>query len=100
MKRIIAGLRYDTDTAECLGRDRQCNGSFSDWDEALYKTRNGRYFLAGDGGPASRWAKPSGDHGRMGGSDIVPMTPEEARTWAEQHLDPDIVEAHFPIEDA
>ena len=95
MKRIIEGLRYDTETATFIGRDRQCNGSFSDWDESLYVTKSGNYFISGSGGAASRWAEPSGDNGRQGGSGIRPLTREEALQWAESHLTTDEVEAHF-----
>jgi len=35
-----------------------------------------------------------------GGSDIIPMSEFEARDWVETYLDADVVEEHFPWEDA
>ena len=98
MKSIIHGLRYDTDKAVLIGWDGY-NGNRTDfewWEAGLYKTpRSGRYFLAGKGGPMTRWAQPVGTNGYTGGSGIVPMTAEEAREWAEQYLDAAEIEAGF-----
>lgn len=102
MKKIIEGKRYDTDTADLIGRAERCHGSFSDWDAGLFRTKNGAYFLAGEGGPASPYAAPSGERGTQSGSKIIPLTLEEARDWAEHNLETEVVEAAFGgnIEDA
>ncbi len=50
----------------------------------------------------TRWAKAVGNNGRIGSSGIVPMSPEEAREWAERYLTVKEVETGFAdaIEDA
>ncbi len=51
MKRIINGLRYDTETATKLADwDNGIYGNdFKACEESLYKTKNGAYFIAGQG---------------------------------------------------
>jgi hypothetical protein len=84
MKAIIHGLQYDTDKATLIG-EADSGPSESDlylWSAGLYRTPcAGRYFLAGYGGLFTRWRG-----GSCGGSGIIPLEPEEAREWAEQHL--------------
>ncbi len=103
MKAIINGLRYDTDKAICIGEaSHGYAGDFSRWEAGLYRTpRSGRYFLAGSGGPMTRWAR-SVDSGntRTGGDGIFPMDADEAREWAERYLTTEEVESGFPVIDA
>ena len=82
MKRIINGKAYDTDTAQKLGTWWSSN-DVRDWhhvEETLYRKRTGEHFLHGHGG---------------GGERIMPMSYDEARAWAEEHLDADDYEAAF-----
>lgn len=104
MKKIINGLRYDTEAATLIGA-AEAGGFRSDfrwWQAELYRTKAGRYFLAGEGGPMTRWAEPCGSGSYTGSSDLFPMTAGEALEWAELHLRPEEVEAAFAaqIEDA
>lgn len=104
MKAIIQGKRYDTDIAIEIGSasNNLSTRDFSHWSATLYRTPiANRFFLAGEGGPMSRWARPSGNM-RTGGEGIIALDREEALAWAEQHLDAETVEAHFSddIEDA
>jgi len=108
MKRVIEGLRYDTEKAVRVGGyDNQGTGAtsrsdFHWWQADLYRTpRSGRYFLAGEGGPMTRFGKPTGD-GATFGERIIPLEKQEAREWAEHYLDPETVEDEFgdEIEDA
>jgi hypothetical protein len=108
MKSIINGLRYDTDKAICIGEASttytRLSGDFSWWEAGLYRTpRSGRFFLAGSGGPMTRFAHhgPQQNETR-GGSAIFPMDKAEALEWAEQHLTHDEIEAAFGehLEDA
>lgn len=97
MKKIINGRRYDTDTAKGLAC-AEYSGSRTDfqwWEETLYRKNTGEYFLYGVGGPMSRYSKPAGSNSWTGGDRIMPMTPEEARTWAETNLDGDKYEEIF-----
>lgn len=96
MKQIIEGLRYDTETAKELG-EASYNGSSTDFQyfhETLYKTESGRYFLAGKGGPRTRWAHAVGN-GQTGGSGIQTLEASEALEWAERYLTSDAIEAAF-----
>lgn len=105
MKAIIDGKRYDTATAERIaGGGSDVGPSDYRWySESLYRTRKGTWFLAGEGGPASPYAEPiEGGRGRIGGSGIKPLSPEEARAWLERERRLDVLEARFgsEIEDA
>lgn len=107
MKKIIDGLRYDTDKAVAVGGHDHGNypgsGDFSHWSATLYKTpRSGRFFLHGEGGGMTRFATHSPYGGSCGGEKIIPMSREEALAWAEQYLDADEIEEHFgdQVEDA
>jgi hypothetical protein len=98
MKAIFNGLRYDTDKAVCIGAAVHGNrGDLSRWEAALYRTpRSGRYFLAGIGGPMTRFARHGSPEDPIrGGSGIKPMDAEEALEWAEQHLTHDEIEKGF-----
>lgn len=109
MKAIFDGLRYDTTTADLIGGyDNLCEGAsstsdFGYWEATLYRTpRAKRYFLAGEGGPMTRFSRPAGGNSTSGGSKIIPMDAQEALDWATRYLAPEIVEEFFPdqIEDA
>ena len=63
MRKYINGHRYDTETAKLLGSDSYSNPSdFDHWSEELYRTNAGLYFLHGEGGPASKYAKTIGQN--------------------------------------
>lgn len=102
MKKIIDGLRFDTEKAIEIGSARYSYpGDFAHWEATLYKTpRSGRFFIAGSGGPMSRFSQSIGQNEWSGGEDLIPMSVEEAREWAERYLDAEEIEAHFEIQDA
>jgi hypothetical protein len=90
MKATINGLRYDTEKAVLVGKAASAarKPDFEWWQAGLYKSpRAERYFLAGQGGPMTRWAS--------GPSGIVPIDTDSARDWAERYLGKDEVEAAF-----
>jgi hypothetical protein len=98
MKKIIDGLRYDTEIGVEIGSaDAHCPRSdFNWWEATLYHTpRSGRYFLAGEGGPMTAFSAPVNGNMRGYGERIIPMSAEDALEWAEQHLTVDEVEAAF-----
>ena len=105
MKSIINGTRFDTEKSTEIGHSSY-NGSRTDfqwWSASLYKTpRSGRFFLAGQGGPMSRFAHSVDGGGWSGGDGILPLTSEDALAWAEKELGTETVEEHFAdqIEDA
>lgn len=97
MKKIINGRRYDTESARELAAASSglSYSDFSHWEETLYVKKTGEYFLHGIGGPMSRYAEPSGQNGWSGGERIMPMSLEEAKAWAEEHLSGDEYEDIF-----
>ena len=87
MIRTIQGRRFDTDLSTKIGTYHFDPDGSHWWIATLYRTpRSDRYFLAGGGGPMSRWRGEEG---------IVEITPEEAREWAEEYLDDEVVKEHF-----
>ena len=108
MKTIIRGLRYNTEAPQTVLIGEQDSigpggassvSDFSYWKAGLYRTGGGRYFLAGRGGPMTRFATRSGN-ALTGGSKIIPLTEDEARQWAEQFLDAETVEQYFAVQEA
>lgn len=87
-KKIINGLRYDSEKAIEVGSDSYSHrGDFSFWEETLYKTpRAHRFFLVGEGGPMTRYAKSVGQNEWTGSSDLMPMDNAAAMRWCEKHL--------------
>lgn len=98
MKKNINNKRYDTDTARFVAEWRNTRCSVTDFEyseEQLYCKRTGEYFLYGHGGPRTRYAKAVGQNCWGSGEDIIPLTQEEARQWAETCLDPDDYDKEF-----
>ena len=89
MKKNINGKTYNTETAKKIAE--WDNGlSYNDFDfcsEELYCKRTGEYFLYGSGGARTSWGTVTDDGWLAGGSDIVPLTPEEAQEWLRGNTD-------------
>lgn len=99
MKRIIEGKKYDTETADCIAElDNGYYGNdFKRCKESLYRTKKGTWFLAGEGGPMSKYARPLGNM-TTGGEGLEPITPDHARQWLEEKDFTDELEEHFAEE--
>jgi hypothetical protein len=97
MKATINGKTYNTETASPIASAGYPGSvtDFQNWDESLYLTAKGSYFLHGSGGPMSAYAEPVGNNGMGGGSRIIPMTKAEALAWCEQRECQDAIEQHF-----
>jgi len=101
MKRIIYGKRYDTETAERIAHDSESNPSdFRYYNESLYRTKRGAWFVAGEGGALSSWAQPAEGGGSCYGEGIRPLSEDEARDWLEHAEETEALEKFFSIEDA
>lgn len=104
MRKTIQKLTYDTETAtELAGWSNDLGASdFSHCSETLYYTRNGAFFVHGEGGPASIYSLPAGSNGSRGGEDIIPKTAEEALAWCEDRECEEAISRHFSsmVEDA
>lgn len=97
MKKIIKGRLYDTATAKELGwwENIQDVRNFSHFSETLYRKRTGEFFLYGKGGPSTKYSQRVDQNCWSGGEDIIPVSAENARSWAEEHLDADDYEKIF-----
>ena len=86
-KQTIAGKVYDTETAEELASAsaEMTRTDIGYWEETLYRTPQRAYFLAGGGGPATKWARPTVGGGRIGSSGIRALSEQEARAWVEKY---------------
>ena len=106
MKKIVGGKRYDTDTATLVGEyvyGKYGNrGDLERIQEGLYRTKTGNYFVAGVGGPRTRYAVSISQNYWGGSEDIYPLSPEEALEWAQAYLEEYEIEKEFgsQIEDA
>ena len=97
MKKIINGRKYNTETATKVAEWSNDYGpnDFRYCIEVLYRKRTGEYFVHGEGGAMSCYAKAAYGGGYFGGESIVPLTSDEAREWGERHMDVDDYEAEF-----
>ena len=97
MVKIINGKKYSTETAERVGFYSNSPGrnDFHWVEESLFKERTGEFFLFCEGGPASIYCTWIDSHNRTSGDRIIPMTFEEARRWAEEHLEAEEYEEIF-----
>lgn len=72
MKKIICKVTYDTDAAELVAK--KTSGQFGDpagYEESLYKTADGKFFLYVNGGEDSIYPK----------EDIKRMAAKKAEEW-------------------
>ena len=78
---------YDTDTATKIADKEEYFGSnnFRNIFETLYKKKTGEFFLAGEGGPLTKYAEDCGEMKTFGEA-IFPLTTEEAKNWAEVNM--------------
>ena len=97
MKKVLNGKLYDTDKAQRLANweNIQDCRSFNHLEETLYRKRTGEYFLHGCGEARTKYAKRYEDNMWGHGEDIIPVSVENARSWAEEHLDADDYEKIF-----
>lgn len=97
MKRIIEGKTYNTATATRL-YGLSCNASgksdFRWEDTSLYQTKGGAFFLAGEGGPMTRWGKRVGTMTTYG-EGLMPITIEEAKEILEREDEKELIEQIF-----
>ena len=99
MKKIINGKKYDTETAQKVGFYANYGSwrDFSHFEETLYKKKTGEFFLHGIGGPLTHYAVYVEMNTRSGGEKIVPLSYDEAKSWAESNLSVDEYENIFGV---
>ena len=88
MKSIIDGFRYDTEKAEKVAEYSYGNsGDFSHQEFGIYRTPRGHWFLAGSGGPLTRFARSAGQNQMTGGSRIIRLNVDQLLDLIEQIQD-------------
>ena len=76
MKKIICKVEYDTETSELIAK--KVFGNFGDadgYEESLYKTQSGKFFLYTNGGEESPYTK----------EDIKRLASAKADEWLAQN---------------
>lgn len=98
MKKIINGRLYNTNTAEEVDsyREPRSYNDFRFFEETLYKKRTGEFFLAGNGGPLTKYGERVGDMTGYG-ENIFPLTEDEVKEWLEQYSTTEIYENYFDV---
>jgi hypothetical protein len=97
MRKVINGKVYDTTTATKLAEASYGNPSdFGYWEEALYRTAKGALFVAGEGGPKTKYAVSVAANEWSGGSAVTPVSEEEAMAWCQEHGKTSVILTHFP----
>ena len=76
MKKMICKVEYDTETAQLIGKFT--NGEFGDpagYEESLYETVDGKYFIYVNGGAESIYPT----------EDIKRLAKDKVKTWKADH---------------
>jgi len=96
MRKVVDGKMYNTEKATLVGEYSYGGpGDFERIEEGLYVTQKGNWFLAGEGGAKTQYARQVEQNCWTGGEGITPLTRQEAFEWAQEHLDPDEYEEYF-----
>lgn len=85
---IVDNRIYDINTSEELGHSCRDYNTHTFIRESLFRARNGCYFISGEGGPKSSYAKfavRGSTNQKFSG--ITVLTESEATIWAERYLD-------------
>lgn len=99
MQKIINKKMYNTETAMEIA-DIWNGLSRSDFRhklETLYLTKNGEWFIHGDGGAMTKYSRFYGGANHRG-EDITPFTPAEAYKWLESNSKTEVILNYFSNE--
>lgn len=103
MKEVINGKVYNTETATEVAEywNQLAHGNFYYFEENLFITKKGSWFLYGKGGAYSKYGTCYGNYSKWG-EKIIPLTEEEAFKWCEKYNELEAIEEYFPdyIEEA
>ena len=61
----------------------------------MYKTKSGKWFLVGIGGPLTKYSESVGTM-RSGSEKLIPLSDDETYEWLEEHEDVETILKHFP----
>jgi len=100
MEKLIDGKLYSTDNAQLITstypNGTQDRSNFRFLKESLYVTENGAYFIAGEGGPRTKYSQPAATGGTTGGEDIRVLSEDDAFEWCQRHDKVATAREHFP----
>ena len=103
MKKVINGKAYDSETAKEIvaWRSGDNKRDFSCCFETLYRTKNGQFFLYGEGHGNTEWgADFESGRTRGWGEDIKLLNKEETLSWMEKRsINPDCMAEYVAIEE-
>lgn len=96
MIKIINKKRYDTSNATSVAStdNGRTPDDFRHQEETLYLTKNGSWFLHGQGGPLSPYGEQRGRN-RTEGEDLRAMTADEAYAWLETSQKAEAISIYF-----
>ncbi|RLG45020.1 MAG: hypothetical protein DRN81_03045 [Thermoproteota archaeon] len=104
MKKLIEGKIYNTETAiEICEYKAPCPvNDFHYFEESLFVTKRGCFFLCGEGGGLSRWSETTVDgHGHGYGFGIQVLSKDSALKWVENRdIDVESIQDHFDFIEA
>ena len=84
MKKIINGKKYDTETAkEIYGFSS--GSDFGYISKILYRKKTGEFFICGEGGAMTSYAKVCEDGSICGSSEITPISEKIAKEFVEEY---------------
>lgn len=89
MNALISGYRYDTEESKRIGAVNFDGGEVKErwWEESLYRTRDGRWYLVACGGSLSKHGRcAEGECGSSAAKKIVPLRLWEAREWGRKTI--------------
>ncbi len=88
---------YNTETAELLHEwdNGKYRSDFGYCEESLYRTKKGAYFIAGEGGAMTKYARSCGSNSVCGGEGIRVLSEAEAVEWLENHDGTEALEQFF-----
>ena len=99
MRRVIGRKIYDTATADKIASysNGLGYGNLNFFNESLYRSAEGSWFLAGEGGANTGYRSYHGNK-IFGGEGLSALTPKEAREWLESYGETNALELCFGAE--
>ncbi|VVT33167.1 conserved hypothetical protein [Roseovarius sp. EC-HK134] len=96
MKIIFNRKIYDTEMSNAITFVRHSSQNNISWyHEVLYRSQNGAWFTAGEGGPLSHYGIDLGDGNKEGSSKLTPMSCNQVVEWLERHAKYSVIEEYF-----
>ena len=101
MQKMVKGTCYDTDKAHELAHhifmpDKNDPCWF---EESLYETWTGSYFLHGFGGSDTEYGQPDGEGGYKDGENIFPLNEDDAKEWVLRNFNVKVFDEIFYYEE-